>query len=151
MNIEKGYQLHITTWENDGDVYKTKVINGLAKEDVKFYIELASLFTSRNNSSSKGFGNGGVTEFGDKYHNSGMEDVVEVIRKVVLNNPNAKEDITSPYLSEDFDEIYEHLIEEVLDYTEQYEDETYFCRVFSGFKVYYFPEEVTEVTEEFKR
>jgi hypothetical protein len=150
MNIKKGYQLHITTWENDGDVYKTKVIDGLDKADVKFYIELASLFTSKNNRSSKGFGNGGITEYGDKYHNSCMEDVVEAISKAVSNNPNAKQEITSPYLSQDFDEVYEHLLEEVLDYTEQYEDVNYFCRVFSNFNVYYFPEEVKEVTEEFK-
>lgn len=151
MSINKGYQLHITAWENDGDNYKTKVISGLSKEDTKFYIQLASLFTSRNSGNPKGFGNGGITECGDKYHNSCMEDVVEAISRVVADNPNASKEITNPYISEDFDEVYEYLVEDLLGYTEQYCDEEYFCRVFESFKVYYFPEDVNEVTEEFKK
>lgn len=151
MNIKKGYQLHITTWENDGDNYKTKVIDGLNKEDTQFYIQLAHLFKSRNNNSFKCFGNGGITECGDKYHNSRMEDVVQAIHKVVADNPNSSKEITDHYISEDFDEVYEYLVEELLSYTESYYDEQYFCRVFESFKVYYFPEDVNEVTEEFKK
>lgn len=151
MSIKKGYQLHITTWENDGDNYKTKVIDGLNKEDTQFYVELASLFTSRNNRANKGFGNGGITECGDEYHNPCMENVVQAISKVVADNPNASKEITDHYISEDFDEVYECLVEDLLGYTEQYYDEEYFCRVFESFKAYYFPQDVNEVTEEFKK
>ena len=31
--IPKGYQLHVTSWENDGDNYKTEVLSGLMREN----------------------------------------------------------------------------------------------------------------------
>lgn len=43
-SIPAGYQIQITSWENDADNYNTKILSGLTKEDAKFYIEFAKLF-----------------------------------------------------------------------------------------------------------
>lgn len=94
--IKKGYQLHITTWENDADHYKTKVISGLDVYDCKFIIELCSLFTSA--SSSKGFGNRGATENGDR-HNSCIDDIKSSV-EVVLQKHG---DFISDLLKEDIE------------------------------------------------
>lgn len=42
--IKPGYQLSVTSWENDGDNYKTKVISGLSELETHFLIFLASAF-----------------------------------------------------------------------------------------------------------
>lgn len=42
--IPKGYKLTVTTWENDGDNYKTEFLYGLSKEEVLFYVELCKTF-----------------------------------------------------------------------------------------------------------
>jgi hypothetical protein len=44
--IKPGYRLSVTSWENDGDHYKTNVLEGLSKEKVQFYVDLLSLFVS---------------------------------------------------------------------------------------------------------
>jgi hypothetical protein len=145
-NIPKGFQLHITTWENDADHYKTQIFSGLTEEDVRFYLAIATKFKSQNNYNDQGLGNGSVTPFQMKevinaafasYPNISPE-----IKKFVVNCQRVEED-------EDEGEGYHQFLLEILGYTEEYFDELYFCRVFDEAKVYYFPEEVLDVTVEF--
>ena len=35
--IKKGYYLEITTWENDGDNYKTHIMEGLSEAEARHY------------------------------------------------------------------------------------------------------------------
>jgi len=50
---KKGYLLKVTTWENDGDDYKTQEIDGLDENELKFYIELAERFKSEYQKNKK--------------------------------------------------------------------------------------------------
>jgi hypothetical protein len=42
--MKPGYQLHVRSWENDGDNYKTEVISGLNETDCRFLVMIASAF-----------------------------------------------------------------------------------------------------------
>jgi len=55
--IPKGIKLDITSWENDGDHYRTISIQGLSEESAKFYVEFANLFTSVLTMKAKTYGN----------------------------------------------------------------------------------------------
>ncbi|USV40921.1 hypothetical protein [Xanthomonas phage BUDD] len=46
-NIKPGYQVHVRSWENDGDNYKTEILTGLSEDEAKFYVLLAKAFESR--------------------------------------------------------------------------------------------------------
>lgn len=46
-NIKPGYQVHVRSWENDGDNYKTEILTGLSEEEAKLYVLLAKAFSSR--------------------------------------------------------------------------------------------------------
>lgn len=57
-DIKAGYAVEITTWENDADAYNTVRFDGLVKDEVEFYLAIARLFTSRHNRrQGGGFGN----------------------------------------------------------------------------------------------
>lgn len=142
--IPAGYQLHITTWENDGDSYKTKILNGLKKEDVDFYLSIVKNFTSKNDHRRRGYGNGSINE----------KDLENIISNALATSPHLSKDIRdvwdaipeNPDYKSDWN--YESLTE-LLGTPEQYDD-LYFCRVFESFKVYYIPTHINEVTSEFK-
>lgn len=145
--IPAGYQLYITTWENDADAYQTEIISGLAKEEVEFYLEIAKRFTSKNGT-PKGLGNGSTTG----------EQLEEVVRTALANHPNISDELRDEVNSCFEDEehwvshLYGFLTETILGspvndiYCYDYKN---FCRVFDAFKVFYFPEAVQEVTSEF--
>lgn len=133
MNIPTGYQVRISTWENDGDYRKTQVINGLSKEDVYFYQDLTKLFYSRHRSEMKGFGNGSVD----------AEELIQRVTEILGAHPNisrATHDLwNDPEFPDSIDIIYDTLCECVLGYPEEY-DKPYFCRVFEKFEVLFFKE-----------
>ena len=45
--IKKGYYLEITTWENDGDNYKTKIMDGLSEAEARHYKGFTDQFHSK--------------------------------------------------------------------------------------------------------
>lgn len=146
--IPAGYQLHIKTWENDGDARKTKVISGLEKEEVEFFIEIAKRFASRN-SPEKGIGNGSAT--GDQ--------LKEIVKTALDNHPHISDelrnDVESCFDDEDLWDahLYEYITDRILGFPENEiyrSDFENFCRVYDSHKVYYYPQAVEEVTEKFK-
>lgn len=46
--IKEGYRISVTTWENDGDNYKTKAFDGLTLLQTKFVYMLCLVCRSRN-------------------------------------------------------------------------------------------------------
>ena len=52
-NIQAGYLLKLTSWENDGDHYRTIDLSGLTKGEVTYAIKLAKLFRSWGGSKPK--------------------------------------------------------------------------------------------------
>lgn len=82
--INKGYTLTVTSWENDGDNYRTKAITVETKEEAnKIYHICKDVFVSCNN----GKGGVGNSMEGEEYH---------VLKKYVENHkgffPNLEED-----------------------------------------------------------
>jgi hypothetical protein len=152
-NLPAGYQLHITTWENDADHYMTKVMSGLTKEDVQFYVEMAKAFKSRNNRPA-GMGNGIVA----------ANKLVPFIDKLLAKHTGLSQKVRDYWSTEgepgDFDmaledvkyDLYmEILAENVLGEPVNEYYEYGFCRVFAEFKVYFVPAEVVieDVTSQF--
>lgn len=41
--IPAGYRVSVTTWENDGDNYKTEIIDGVSEKHIPFIVELCNL------------------------------------------------------------------------------------------------------------
>ena len=150
-NIPAGYQLAVTTWENDGDANLTKYLYGLSEDDVRFYIDLAQRFSSCNNHKNRGLGNDGVrsevlaelfSEVLTKHQNISLglkNDLIECIEHDTEDDEGSwcYEFLTDKLLGYPVDEFYSY----------EYEN---FCRVFSGFEVHYIPSEIIDVTEQFK-
>jgi hypothetical protein len=146
IDYPAGYQIRVTTWENDGDDYETNIISGLTYEDAKFYQELSNLFTSRNNPKlGGGMGNEDQDAEGLKI---ALEEVLENHPKISDNLKLEIEDAKS----ED-DAIYAFFYEFLNDPV-QYDYG--FCRVAESFKVFYLPDailieydEPDEITKDF--
>jgi len=135
-DIPAGYQIHITSWENDGDHYATQILSGLSEEDVCFYAELLPLFVSQ---SRGGFSN---------RDNVLMESVIEAIEKVLANHPKISNKLRKQFIDSsptEHDVIVETM-RELLGYSEYYT-----FRVFSDMKVFYYQTPVKEVTAQFKK
>lgn len=152
-NIPAGYQLHITTWENDGDAYNTKIVSGLGLDDVTFLVALAKKFKSCHNHIESGLGNGGTTRnqlvnaiesaMSEHMPNKKLQD--EINGFITIQDENDEDDNNGYY-------IYEWLVETILGYPveELYRyDYERFCRVFDSFNVFYYQTEVKNVTENF--
>lgn len=59
-NLEKvkpGFAMGVTTWENDGDNYKTEYIYGLTEQQMVALLCVFEMFGSKNNHQGPGFGN----------------------------------------------------------------------------------------------
>jgi len=147
-NIKKGYQLHVKSWENDADHRKTHIINGLSKEDVSFLIDLFSYFKR------------------DKFGNSSTAkgDVLKAYLTVKEKHPKVSREFKeSWFLDEEEDEIEDNESYGKEDYTEDfvvdmlYENgigksyEGRYWRVFDGYEVFFFPEEIHNVTSKFRK
>lgn len=154
MNIPCGYQLHVTTWENDGDCYATKTISGLSKDEVAFYIALAKKFCSKHDQTG-GLGNDETT----------LQQLIDVVEEVLTEFPNLHPKFASVWrnaIQKDKDRledarhtsvVHELLAETILHYavSEYYRyDCCNFCRAYDSHEVYYFPNEVAEVTQQFQ-
>lgn len=135
-NIEKGYQLHVKSWENDGDHRKTHIINGLSKEDVSFLIDLFSYFKKSK------FGNSATVK----------GDVLNAYLDVKAKHPKVSLKFKeSWYLEDDGDDI-EDFVKEMLQYNGiGYSYESRCWRVFDGYEVFFFPEEIHNVTSKFRK
>jgi hypothetical protein len=88
--IPSGYQLHITSWENDADNYKTEILSGMTKEDVQFYIHFLSHFEGH-----KPYGNECIKHYPDA-------------EKIAITNAYEKCRPTSPQLLEDVENSIEY-------------------------------------------
>lgn len=143
MSVPKGYQLHIHSWENDADARMTKIISGLTKHDVKFYLDLARNFKSRNNPQGAGptYGNGEVDD----------ETLSTIATKVLAANPNVSHKIRKAF---EFGgrvhgfNVRDILVSDILGHAASFDYG--FCRVFDGFEVYHFKASARNMTKSFK-
>lgn len=149
--IPKGYQVHITTWENDGDNYSTQILSGLTAGDVTFYIAIASKFKMYRE-----------PEIGNSYVPA--EKLAEIISDILKQSrPTLRPEVVQPWVealekftADEKDEeewaadfIYENLLELLGSPSEFYCDEPNFCRMVESIKVFYIPEDCEDITDEF--
>lgn len=149
-NIPSGYQLHVTTWENDGDGSATKIWSGLTREDCEFLVTLVKKFES-SSLHRGGLGNDGTTTeqllgaFFDalNQHQGISDDMKQLFDEVITAQED--DDVAAEILH---DILCDRLLGYPMDefYATNY---TNFCRVFDDFEVFYFPEEVKTVTHLF--
>lgn len=150
-NIKAGYWLAITSWENDGDNYKTQNFYGLTEEDVRLYLDVATCFRSMSRN------DGGLG--GGAWHYPGKEEafkeaVVKVFDDALENNPNASEHVRELFTIDKDNEYAEDHYFEVLDGIlgtagEDYYDIGLYVRVFDRYTVYYLATDVQDVTKNF--
>ena len=143
--IKKGYRIEFTSWENDGDSYKTNVVQGLeSEEEVRFYIKIANLFKSMNNPENKGFGNTFERDFDEKDLMSKLKNIYE---KYGLNIDEGLKECFELMIEENqINYVTDWIKDEILGYPENYD----LCfRVLDSFCVYYVPNEIEDITERF--
>lgn len=138
--IKAGYRLSINSWENDGDHRKTKVLEGLSKELVQFYVQLLKLFKSQNYNDDR-------TAFGNMYEPEDyqLQYAADAIKGVADTHRGTLD--SSGYHE------YLHVTEDPVDYVGALlgYSEHYTYRVFESFKVELVPTEIVlqDVTDLF--
>ena len=153
-NIKAGYHLLIDSWENDLDSFKSVILSGLSKVAVEFYIDLLKNFVSAS-CQEGAFGNEAVDD----------NKLVVYVNGVLSRHRSVADEISIKYnlgkIREDFDkdaafsnyvhESYYRLITDLLGLpeSEYYRLEHNFCRVFEGINVYFMPDEIINVTNQF--
>lgn len=136
IGIPKGYQLQVVSWENDGDNYQTRTVSGLTKEEVEFLIVFLNAITN------SGYENE-YHEY-DKSFRDGMADAEEKIF----------DDILEHYENKEIPEKFKQMVEDKdADYSAYLtgNSECYFFRVYESHKVFYFPDDIEDVTEQFSK
>jgi hypothetical protein len=134
--IPSGYQVHVESYENDGDNNQLHVKSGLSEVDMKFYVDLAELFQGKH-------GNGFT-----------KRDVfLGLIANVVENHPGISDETRekfTPNTEYDDDESSCNIRDEVEELTGQpgdgyYDSGSIFVRRATSIKVYYLPTSMFEV------
>jgi hypothetical protein len=148
MNISAGYQLQVTSWENDGDNYNTEIISGLTAYDVKFLIDVAKLFrTQYQVKDSKVFGGGGCGN-----NDWSIDEVVTAVDAVIAKHSyvsdGIKEQWTFDKTDEHYADSYTDMISELVGSSE-YCDESNYFRVMESYQVYYYPSDIIDITDKF--
>lgn len=158
-DILPGYQVHFTTWENDGDAYRTTIWSGIESvEDVKFLVDLAQKFTSKNGS-PKGLGNSGVAAdvLIDAVRTSLLKfDGISTDMRMLFDGPVGNSDDLDGFDEDELEELannwHEILCDKMLSdpVEELYRfDFERFCRVIDEIEVYHAPTKAENVTSKF--
>jgi hypothetical protein len=154
-DILAGYQIHFNTWENDADARLTTIWSGIQNsDDVKFLLALAGAFVSKN-SEVQGLGNGGTTpdqlidlieNLIEKYHPSW--DLTQLFMQE-REEVDDDDDLDGELLADRwYDLLCGRILGQPVEEMYRYEY-TRFCRVFDDAEVFYFPDNVENVTNQF--
>lgn len=140
MELKPGYNLIITTWENDLDHVQDLIIHPETLGDARFYIEVARLFRSTNNHNNPGLGNESLD----------MDEVTTLIKEILKkHDPDMSDNLRGLITDviEFEDQLYDWLVDEILGFTVEYVDWEYFARVYYYHKLYYI-DSIKDLTEE---
>ncbi len=126
--IPKGFQITVSSWENDADNYKKAVKNGLGLEELKFFYELASLFKD----------NSKISNLYDP-----DDEKLELLNSTLIKFSKKYPDFIKQFDSTDDETI----IDAVMDHMHELEltGEDFTTRVTSKIEVEYIPENVYTV------
>lgn len=154
-SIKAGYRVHVTTWENDGDNYKTKTVEGLTENETHFLVEFCKLFYSGNQQD----GCYGNLCHGEVCKHALVKDVVKIAKKLPVDGKifGSLQEVVG-----EFNKIIDGLTEDIdyLDLDKEFvkssfavisyiaslfgftQSEYYTFRVFSEIEIDYIPNEV---------
>lgn len=117
------YKISFTSWENDGDDYRTKILFLNSEADVDFYKALGDLFQSTNRT-PQGMGN--------EEHDE--EILQEILTDFLEEHPHLSQGVRDAWEQAIKEEdVYEKLCKEVLSNPVQYDYR--FCRVVESTKI----------------
>ncbi len=142
--IKAGYRLTVVSWENDGDNYNTKVIEGLTKEETTFFIGCCKVFSSKNRDKNN-IGNMYAPSYKE------IEQFVKVLKEVAVDHSYiVLSDKYSHYFKYNDDEEFTDSMHEML-YDFGLTSGEFYTRVCESYKVDYTPHDIHmhDVTEEF--
>ena len=125
--IPAGYRLSVVSWENDGDNYRTEVLEGLTAEQVKFYVAVCKLFYSEN-----GYSRNDKTCFGNMYEPSEAE-----LQEAYAAVKQVAESFRGLVATEELDNAIEDPLDFIAKFISYSPD--YTTRVFESCKVEYTP------------
>lgn len=119
--VKKGYTISVTSWENDGDNYKTKTMTVDDKDYALAILKMCKdIFVSCNN------GDGGI---GNAIGEPEESNAAELVTKYIAERPIFNKGVTDP---EHLNNIGMDINQELMGYSEYY-----YSRVFeSGFITY---------------
>jgi hypothetical protein len=121
--ILAGYAIEVTSWENDGDFYNTKRIQGLTLNAVTWLVELAKLIQARNRENRQ-------------------DDLTLEEAEDWFTNIRAKLGCTYDLEEHSLEDIYDHISDLVY---EMMGGSEYGMRVLESYKVYFFEQNQVEV------
>lgn len=131
--IPKGFLIKVTTWENDGDDYKTEVCTGLNRAQAIFLYKLAEVFGSNGSLGNEDFS---VHKIAPK--------IIELMNE--SEDPESIEEYMGFSIREakDFEPFFDHVLsflkETILSYPVSYDYD--FCRVVERIDVFFIEEEI---------
>lgn len=144
--IPRGYQIHVSTWENDGDAPATKIVSGLSKDEASFCACVAKQFET--------IGNREVTAgtlyriFDDAFRTFNTSH--EFKKMFFWDDFDHKTKPEDDFENFVHDALYLNLCEYILDapHNDFYSYEFHmFCRKVEDYKIFYMPQAVAEVTD----
>lgn len=141
--IPAGYRLSISSWENDGDLWYTNVLEGLNKERVKMLIAVCKLFVHYNQG---GYGNAYKPRYEDVI--AAGNAVLHVMLKEYPQGATCEEAEWISGINDD-DDLYDFVVEYVSDLFDG--DGEFTFKAFDGAKVELIPEDIhiEDVSNEF--
>lgn len=119
MKIKAGYRITVVSWENDGDNYRTKTVDGLDEATARYHVDLLKLLSNN--------------KFGNMYDPSTEE--IDEFRAEIIKVMEAHNQI-----SEEAKYSFDHALEDVGEYTGYGED--FYTRVVERIAVEYVPQEI---------
>jgi len=134
--IPAGFQVHVDSYENDGDNNQLCIVSGLSEADMRFYVDLAELFQGKH-------GNGFTKE----------SVFLDIVANVVENHPGISDETRekfTPNAEYDDHENSCNIVDEVQELTGTpddgyYDSSSVFVRRASSIKVFYLSRSMMEV------
>ncbi len=136
--IKSGYLLIVSSWENDGDNGRDKLVAGLSNEDIQFYVELFKKTHRYQNESALS-----------------AKEVLKCVHPTVCKWLDQMSEDTRSFWTYEGEEdpedealadfYCEGIEDHLTGYTTDYQDERYFIRRIESYKVYYLPQDLTEI------
>lgn len=139
-----GYYLNVTTWENDGDNYRTVSAHYTSEADVRGAIEICKLFRSKNSHPNPGIGNATQNDF---------SEIIDGLYDFIKKNPGVLT-VTAEEIEDDEGDgtlLVYRLLGSIPKLGLVGDFDWFYTRVFERFTVEYFPEDVfcDDLTEQF--